>query len=184
MRDSHPWRDEIQKQIEDLRSTRLPIEYDEENDSDFKIERALLYSAYATRLLLDAGKMTDKANEYCLSVGVIPNILNDPEKIQPLFRKVPEPKYYDYANEQTKTVLARRILNQIIHSFVVIVHEVDELGRVIGFYVTSDYKANTELYHIKMDNWIEYLTRIVDDEITETHSYFDPEKGRWTTHSS
>ncbi|MCI8366058.1 MAG: hypothetical protein HFJ66_00425 [Eggerthellaceae bacterium] len=184
LHDSYPWRNEIRKLIEDLQAIRLPSEYDEEDDGDFRIERALLYSAYATRLLLDAGKMTDEANEYRLSVGVMPNIMNEPEKIQPLFRRVPDSECYDYASEQTKTVLARRILNQIIHSFVVIMYEVDELGRVMGFYVTSDYAANTELYHIKMDNWIEYLTRIVDNEIAEMHSYFDSEKGRWTTYSS
>lgn len=55
--DSIPWKEELHSLIGQLTSTALPFEYDEDDRSDFLIERALIYSAFVARLLLDAKKL-------------------------------------------------------------------------------------------------------------------------------
>lgn len=177
--DSIPWKEELQKLIDELTTIALPFEYDEDDKRDFLIERALIYSAFVARLLLDSRKTTDLKNGYCMAVGVIPNILENPEHILPLFRIYPERDYYDFENERTQSVPCRRILNQVIHSFVIPTYEVDDAGFVVGFFVASDQYANSHLYRIDLESWVKYLKSIVDDDITSTETHFDREKGQW-----
>lgn len=56
--DSVPWKEELQKLCDELTSIKIPFDYDKDDQSDFLIERALLYSAFVARLLLDAKKVT------------------------------------------------------------------------------------------------------------------------------
>ena len=177
--DSIPWKEELQKLCDELTSIKLPFEYDEDDQSDFLIERALLYSAFVARLLLDARKVTDSLNSCCMPVGIIPNSLENPEHIIPLFRRIPEHDYYDFENETIKSISCRKILNQIIHSFVIPTYEVDKTGSVIGFFVSSDMQANTQLFHVKLEHCIIFLQKIKHDDITSIKTYFDEKKDKW-----
>ena len=179
--DSIPWKEELHSLIGQLTSTALPFEYDEDDRSDFFIERALIYSAFVARLLLDAKKTTDSINDYCMPVGSIPNKLENPEYVSPLLRRFPEHNYYDFENETALSVPCRRILNQIIHSFVIPAFEVDETGTVLGFFVTSDKSANKQLYHIKLECWVKYLEMIVNDDITTIDAHLGVRTFSWTT---
>lgn len=96
-----------------------------------------------------------------------------------MFRRLPEHDYYDFENEVVLPISCRRILNQIIHSFVIPTFEVGEDGAILGFFVASDQNANDKLYHVKLESWIKYLESITDDDITTIESHFDREKGKW-----
>lgn len=71
--DSIPWKEELRDLIDQLTSTTIPLEYDENDRNDFIAERALIYSAFVARLLIDAKKTTDQINDRNISVGVILN---------------------------------------------------------------------------------------------------------------
>ena len=116
-----------------------------------------------------------------MPVGSIPNKLENPEYASPLLRRFLEHNYYDFENETALSVPCRRILNQIIHSFIIPVFEVDETGTVLGFFVTSDKSANKQLYHIKLECWAKYLEMIVNDGITTIDAHLGVRTFSWTT---
>lgn len=177
--ESISWKEELHSLIDQLTSTTLPPECDEDDRSGFIAERALIYSAFVARLLIDAKKTTDSISDHNISVGVISNKLENPEYIQPLRRRIPEHDYYDYENEKIQTIRCRNILNQIIHSFIVPTFEVNEKGAILGFFVASDQSANDKLYHVKLESWIGYLESIANDDITTMEARFDQDKGKW-----
>lgn len=177
--ESMPWKEELHSLIDQLASTTLPLECNEDDKSGFIAERALIYSAFVARLLIDAKKTTDPISGHNISVGVISNKLENPEHVQPLLRRFPEHDYYDFENEVVQSVSCRRILNQIIHSFIIPTFEVGEDGAILGIFVASDQSANDKLYHVKLESWIGYLESIANDDITTMEARFDQDKGKW-----
>ena len=178
---STPWKEELRSLIHQLTSVTFSSEQDEDGETGFLTERALIYSAFVVRLLLDAGKVTDSMNGCCISVGIVPNRLENPECVQPLLRRFPEPSYYSFMNETVMSAPCRLILNQIIHSFIVPAFEINDAGAVSGFFVASDQKVNDCLYHVKTEYWVRYLDMIANDDIASIESYFNYEKGKWIT---
>lgn len=177
--ESMPWKEELHSLIYQLTSTTLPLKCDEDDRNDFIAERALIYSAFVARLLIDAKKTTDLISGRNISVGVISNKLENPEHVQPLLRRFPEHNYYDFVSEAVQPVSCRRILNQIIHSFTIPTFEVGEDGAILGFFVASDQSANDKLYHVKLESWIGYLESIANDDITIMKARFNQNTGKW-----
>lgn len=177
--ESWPWKEELKRLIEDLSSITSQTENDRDEQNDFLIERALMYSAFVARLLIDSNKLTNRINDLCFPVSVIPCVVENLDEITPCQRRFPSHRFYDFENETSCSVPCRLLLNQIIHSCMVPSYEIDEAGRIVGFYVSSERKASEHLYRVELANWIQYLNTIATDEFISSKALFDPDKKKW-----
>ena len=184
MLNAYYWKDELRELVDEI-DRYANLSEDENRDapdvpySAFRLERALFYSAFTIRLLYESEKLTSSMKGYTLAVEEIENTIENPERIPPLFRRYPDSKYYDFSNSKKRAISGRYLVNQLIHSFVIISFETDCSGAAIGFYVTSDHDANKKLYYCSLGEWLKYINAVVEDEITCTHSHYDESKGRW-----
>lgn len=183
---SYFWKDELCELIDEIK-IYSSLSEDEDKDapdvsySEFRLERALIYSAFVIRLLYDAEKLTDLMKDYRLSVIKVRNTLANANEIYPIFRKWPDPEYYDFGNKKITSINARYLINQIIHSFVVISFKTDDQGTAISFYATSDYDANKVLYCIDIKDWIAYIKAVIGDDIKRIDSHYNEDAGKWIT---
>lgn len=184
MLNSYYWKDELRGLIDEIdRYANLSI--DENRDapdvsySAFRLERALLYSAFTIRLLYESEKLTSSMKGYTLAVEEIENTIENPERILPLFRRYPDSEYYDFSNSKKRTISGRYLANQLIHSFVILSFKTDSTGAAISFYVTSDHDANKRLHYCSLGEWLKFINAVIEDEVTSVNSYYDERKEKW-----
>ena len=113
------------------------------DETDFvEIEQALMIGFYSIRKLIEAKKLSDKVVNAEFSGESYKNIKNvtnlNWHKIEEL---------YDLNNYTKIKLKLPFVCNQIIHSYIFVIDELD-IGGFSGIYMCSDYKRNKELYHV------------------------------------
>ena len=177
------WKDELLLLSEEIERFSEYVE-DEELDapdvpySMFRLEKALLYSAFAVRLLFESKKLTDKMRGFNLTVERIPNIVENPKERAPLFRKFATDDNYDYSERKKRSISGFDLANQLIHSLVALSFDYVD-NKAVSFYVASDRVADDELYCCSLESWRRYLLVIAEDEIAYIDTRFDYDKGKW-----
>lgn len=180
------WKDELRNLAKDIR-LYSSLEEDGEEDapdvpySEYRLERAIVLSAFIARALFESGKLTDRMNDFCLRVQRLGPTSRNNNQTMPLLRKFVSGDYYDFSSAKEETIQGKRFTNQIIHCFVVIAFEVNELDVATAFYVVSDYDAQKALYRCSFEDWQDFITAIADDEIYEIRTSFDPKQEKWIT---
>lgn len=161
--ESYPWKQDLG------RRKRLFLKYNTEEhfqknyEATYTVlEKAIFYSAFIIRKLLDCKtKLSDKADRYALHV----------EKISPVgkiksWRNWLCEDSHDWANPKKWTLQGRNVCNFLIHSCVFeFVSNEDQT--VAGFMVASDKDRNKALYHVRIDDWLDYMEFIASDSIVE-----------------
>lgn len=132
------------------------------------IEKAIFYSAFIIRKLIDCGgKLSDEAENYSIKAYAI-----NPLKPVDLLHRWPEEDSHDWENEKELTVAGKNVCNWLIHSYIFfLVH--NENGIVDSFSVTSDYDRNKILYRIPLNEWIAYMEYVASDDIASLSSRYD-----------
>ncbi|HAN20669.1 MAG: hypothetical protein A2Y15_04485 [Clostridiales bacterium GWF2_36_10] len=125
----------------------------------FKLERALFYSAFIVRLLVESKKLSDNADNYNINVSSNLPIKN----IDRLHRWMDEDAY-NWENTKNEAILGKQMCNYLIHSYVFNFSYGDN-DSVVGFNVASDYIRNDILYSVSIYEWIKYLDFIISDNI-------------------
>lgn len=171
---SSPWKSELNDLAEGMRSLKIDVD-----ESDFCLERSLLYSALISRVLVDSGKVTDRIKGLNMSVRVAHSIDPDIESRLPLLNRFLHFSSYDFSNLEQITVPCRSIANQIIHSYTLLIPSVDEEGGVDGFLLSSDRNVYSKITLVQLADWLNYLDSIIKDDVTTFHAVRDEGSGKW-----
>ena len=135
------------------------------------IEKAIFYSAFIIRKLIDCGgKLSDEAENYSMKAFSV-----RPLKHVDILHRWPEEDSHDWENEQDTTVAGKNVCNWLIHSFMFF-FAFNEDGIVDSFCVTSDYDRNKILYRIPLKAWLAYIDYIVTDDIVCMRSNYDQKR--------
>ena len=171
--ESYPWKKELvkhRKTLTKFSKKKMAIYKDR---SYFKIEKAILFSAFIIRKLIDCpGKVSDDVDNYRLNVQSIPAI----ERID-VFNRFVDNDTHDWENAVSETVDARKVCNWLIHSFLLKLVENEGGKGIFGFAVSSDYDKSKKLYIIEIKDWIEYIRFVETDNIATLHMKFDERTG-------
>ena len=133
------------------------------------IEKAIFYSAFIIRKLIDCGgKLSDEAENYSLKAFSV-----QPLKPVDQLHRWPEEDSHDWENEKEIVVAGKNVCNWLIHSYMFFV-VFNEDGIIDSFSVTSDFDRNKVLYRIPLDAWMEYMDYIASDDIVGMSSHYDP----------
>ena len=172
------WKDDLRAYLADLeensKHVTLDIDYRE-----YKLEKALLLSAFTIRLLMDANKLSDNIDGYPVKITTYPARKSAQKGISPLNKRVIDGKYFDFSKPKDTSNGLRRVVNQLIHSAVVISFAYDEKERAIGFYVVSDRDYDKGLHYCKLMDWIKMLETVINDEIYSVSMFRDAKTGSW-----
>ena len=180
------WKNELLDLANDMRRY-APLEPSAEKDapdvsySEYRLERSLILSAFIIRSLFESEKLTNGLDSFSLKVQCFNATDKNTDRVIPLLRKYIDVEYYDFSSYENQAVNGRRFANQLIHSFVVVSYEIDDTGEARAFYVVSDRDSKKTLYRCAIDEWLKFVKRVAEDEITESSTSYDLEKKRWVS---
>lgn len=109
------WKDDLRSYAKELRdfSTCTTLE---DKYRDYRLEKALLLSAFTVRLLLDANKLSDRIGSLNLKVDFYPAKIEAQKNISPFDKRFIDERYFDLANPTSSSISLRQLTNQLIHS--------------------------------------------------------------------
>ena len=174
------WKDDLRSYATELRDistcTTLNDEY-----RDYRLEKALLLSAFTVRLLLDANKLSDSFDSRNLKVDYYSAKRGVQENISPLDKRFIDERYFDLTESTSSSISIKQLTNQLIHSAVVLMFSYDDTNRVIGFFVVSDKDYEKRLCYCSLKEWINVVKAVADDDIAYALMHKDPKTGKCIT---
>ena len=170
--ESYPWKLDLRRRKNLLLKYNKADLFETNEESTYTIiEKAIFYSAFIARKLIDCGgKLSDEAENYSMKVYSV-----QPIKRVDNMHRWPEEDSHDWDNEQETTVVGKNVCNWLIHSYMFYL-VFNEDGVVDSFSVTSDFDRNKILYRIPLKAWIDYIEYIATDDIVSLSSHYDPKK--------
>ena len=171
--ESYPWKQDLRRRKNLILKYNTSEYFDKNYEGTYTIiEKAIFYSAFIIRKLIDCGgKLSDAADNYSLVVFAI-----DPlQKIDSLHRW-PEENSHDWDNEKKLSILGKTLCNSLIHSFLFFIRFNDD-NIIDSFCVSSDYDKNKILYRVPLDEWIKYINFIASDDIVQLDSHYSSKYG-------
>lgn len=168
--ESLPWKQDLQRRKNLIIKYNTAKHFEENNEATYTvIEKAIFYSAFIIRKLIDCGgKLSDEAENYSLKAFSV-----QPIKPVNLLNRWPEEDSHDWGNEKEAAVAGKNVCNWLIHSYMFFVVFNDD-NIIDSFSVTSDFDRNKILYRIPLNAWIAYMDYIVTDDIVSMSSHYDP----------
>lgn len=170
--ESYPWKQDLRRRKNLLLKYNKADLFETNEESTYTIiEKAIFYSAFIARKLIDCGgKLSDEAENYSMKVYSV-----QPIKRVDNMHRWPEEDSHDWDNEQETTVVGKNVCNWLIHSYMF--YLVFNEDRVVdSFSVTSDFDRNKILYRIPLKAWIDYIEYIATDDIVSLSSRYDSKK--------
>lgn len=174
------WKDDLRSYATELRNISTCTTLDDEY-RDYRLEKALLLSAFTVRLLLEANKLSDSFGSRNLQVDYYSAKRGAQESISPLNKRFIDERYFDLDKSTSSSISIRQLTNQLIHSAVVLMFSYDATNRVIGFFVASDKDYEKRLCYCSLKEWISVVEAVADDDIVYALIYKDPKTGKYIT---
>lgn len=173
--ESYPWKQDLYQRKRQIIKNNTAENFSKNEDKAYtNIEKAIFYSAFIIRKLIDCGgKMSDAADKYSFEVHAI-----KPHKQITRMSCTPNEDSHDWENERNVTVQGKFICNSLIHSFVFSVL-INEEGTVDSFLVSSDFDKNKVLYRVDLSEWIKYIDFIASDSVVRLESHYDEKSNDW-----
>ena len=168
--ESFPWKQDLRRRKNLIIKYNTAEHFEKNDDTTYTvIEKAIFYSAFIIRKLIDCGgKLSDESENYSLKVCSV-----QPLKPVDRLHRWPEEDSHDWENEKEVVVTGKNVCNWLIHSYMFFV-VFNEDGIIDSFSVTSDFDRNKVLYRIPLDAWMEYMDYIASDDIVGMSSHYDP----------
>lgn len=174
------WKGDLRSYATELRNISTCTTLDDEY-RDYRLEKALLLSAFTVRLLLDANKLSDSFDSRNLKVDYYSAKRCVQESISPLNKRFIDERYFDLAKSTSSSISIRQLTNQLIHSAVVLMFSYDDTNRALGFFVVSDKDYEKRLCYCSIKEWISMVEAVADDDVIYALIYKDPKTGKCIT---
>jgi hypothetical protein len=156
---SHIWKEKLNKIIRKLGKYTQLGRWNERSMEI--IEENVFISAYIIRKLREAKKLSFEIGDISIPVAKFPNV----KKVD-LFNWHKFDELFDLSTPVKEQLPLNNVCNVIIHSFI-FTFALDFHGiqnKLGGFFIASDYTKDSELYFIKIEDYIQLLGKIVNDD--------------------
>lgn len=177
--ESWPWKQELLNHANVISETLVnysstDIEEEELGAMEFRLERAVFYSAYIIRKLIENGKLTDICSTQKISVSVYKSIATQPS-IRKSFGLEMGRNFESFENNKI-TLQLDSLMSEIIHSFLLVWQRGDS-GQLEGMLLSSYKNQTKRALLLKFDQLIEIIRSVGNDDVVKIDSSVDPETG-------
>lgn len=167
------WKDDLRTYATELKGVSTCTTH-EDVYRYYRLEKALLLSAFTVRLLLDSNKLSDNLESRNLKVDFYSAKKDARKNISPLNKRFIDERYFDFVKATSSSISLRQLTNQLIHSAVVIMFSLDNANRVLGFFVVSDKDYEKRLCYCSLKDWLSTVEAIADDDVIYALIHKDP----------
>jgi hypothetical protein len=135
------------------------------------LEKKILLAAYIIRKLTEANKVSTSLTHRQIVCQQFPAASN----FITIINKHRIDKLYSLTKPRRRSIGTADLINLIIHSF--IFEEVlDSAHATEGFYVTSDRRRYSDLWHVSIARFTRLMREYADDRPSVSMAVFDPDK--------
>ncbi len=177
--ESHPWREELCSVADRLEACKAGVDWRDEYAA-FRIERDVMFGAYAVRKLFEAHKLADSLAGSTVRVGSYPLIDRVPDYMN--WYRLDD--FYDFSRREAQTLTITQFCNQFIHSFIWLIEsegmetDATDATGLIGCFVASDTLRSRSLYQVSVDVLINLFRSVGSEEVVSTQMTRDA-SGQW-----
>lgn len=178
--ESYLWKVELKAHRNILQSAKV----DSDEDVYFNVEKALFYSAFVVRKLLENKKLTDAVSGRLIGVDVFnarPDRSNRLSVQAGGFFELGE-EFDDIPKNSVQMKLGD-VASEIVHSFAMI-WVVSEQRNLLGIIISSYKNHKRRAVHVSFESWVSILNEIIADEVTKVVVKVDPSTGAVTQTNS
>jgi hypothetical protein len=163
--ESYPWKKEIERLLESLRKWSSNLH---SRRAEFYIQRAIFFSAFAMRKLMENRKMTDALRDKSIRCKAYPSLQSVSNRISTFAGLADVSEDYDLTRPEEVTLGCFDLMSEIMHSYVFkIVLDDDEQDRMVSFLVNSYNKRDNRLLEIDLLTFEDVLNHAVHDRVNE-----------------
>lgn len=160
--ESYPWKQDLQRRKNLLLRYNRPEQFAQNFDRACTvIEKAILYSAFIIRKLINCDRLSTEADEWTMQVKKYAAV----REFNRIHHSINEGSH-DWENAQNETIKAHKICNWLIHSYIFDFIFDAENQRIESFAVASDFDRNEVLYVINVSDWVRYMNFVATDYVT------------------
>lgn len=160
MYESAPWRTELRLHAVTIRES-CECRYSE---VPFSLERAILYSAFVLRKLMEDRKLTD---EFCDRIVRAETFVAAAPEIGNFWRDLPGSVELNYEHPQPRDVSIKELCSQVIHN---LARDwwLDDDDEIAASLIVSSYRAQDRIgYRIILSEWADLLDEAAASIVTE-----------------
>lgn len=172
--DSTPWRSELWKHSQWLQKYKTQKRWPEA--SLVRLEESIVLCAYIARKLAEAHKLP----EACLALHVPATKYPRLKSCMTYMNWHKLPEHYDLDNGEHDKIHVPKLLNLLIHSYVLILG-VDEQDGFHSVIFNSDRTRSEAVWNIRAAHFVQLIERVATDDIMALQLKLippDPDKGR------
>lgn len=160
--ESYPWKQDLRRWKNLLLRYNQPEQFDQNYDRTCTvIEKAILYSAFIIRKLIDCDRLSTEADEWAVQAKKYAAV----KEFNRIHHSINEGSH-DWEHAQNETIKAHKICNWLIHSYIFdFIFDADN-QKIESFAVASDFDRNEVLYVINVSDWIRYMNFVATDYVT------------------
>jgi hypothetical protein len=131
------------------------------------VERFVFWAAFAVRKLIESQKLSDEFEAEQFPVSLHPRIAA--EAPEDLVSSHHLERFYDLAISHKKTLSAKRLCDQLIHSFQFLPVTDEEQRHLAGLLFNSDRTRTDGLFFIEWPEFERLIISAAEDDITYMH---------------
>ncbi len=165
--DSEIWKNEIENQIKTLKSLLKNMSdgnIEDDNTIIIELQKFTVFTAIIIRKLIEANKISEELMGKNFSILKY----NKNDKNLTILNGYEIESLYDLNSEKMTSISLKNISQNIIHSFhfIPFYHKNEINNSPLGFYLSSDFTKENEIYLIMLDQYLKILNEVIADFIT------------------
>ncbi len=181
--DSWYWKQELSRLLKELNKwtavwASINLHGRKLDNARFHLERATFFSALAMRRLLESKKITHTLEEKSLKTTYYPCKVDRFPSLMSYHGPTDLNEWIDFSSPATKTISPKKLVSEIIHSFILEFYISEDGNAVEGIWIASEYNAFSRVIDLPMPAWLALVKEFITDDVTHVKATWNPETGQ------
>jgi hypothetical protein len=172
--ESYSWKKEIERLLKSLRKWSSKPQSER---AEFYIQRAVFFSAFAMRKLMENRKLTDALRDKSIRCEAYRALQPVSDRVSTFAGLADVSDDYDMTTPEQITLSCFDLMSEIMHSYVFKI-VVDEHDRMVSFLVNSYNKRDCRLLEIDLQAFEDVLSGAVHDRVAAMTVLVHPTSGK------
>lgn len=161
--DSFSYKEELASELQTVTRRLENARGEDEEAAGLRLERFVFWTAFITRKMSEAQKLSDELESTDFQVSRYPRI--DPKRLQDFMNWHRVEQFYDLNTFEDKRVSLLWICDQLTHSFVFFPELDEDSASPIAIFFNSDRSRTDSLFRIEWQEFVRLVKLVASDDV-------------------
>jgi hypothetical protein len=173
--ESYPWKQEIERLLKSLRKWSSKPNSER---AEFYIQRAVFFSAFAVRKLMENRKLTDALRDKSIRCKAYRSFQPVSDRVSTFSGLADVSDDYDMTKPEEVTLSCFDLMSEIMHSYVFKIVVDEDNAHMVSFLFNSYNKRDHRLLEIDLQSFGDILSDVVNDKVDTMVISIHPASGK------